>query len=136
EPGDVYTISRDNVAWLCEYYKYGPMPFDVLIVDESSSFKNHRSMRFKALRKSIMHFNRVVLLTGTPAPNTLMDLWAQLYLLDGGKRLGRFITAYRQIYFTPGASSGHIVYSYKLRPGAEKVIYQRIGDICLSMKAK
>lgn len=133
-PGDVYTISRDNVAWLCQHFKFGAMPFDVLVIDESSSFKNPKSMRFKALRKCIMYFNRVVLLTGTPAPNGLIDLWAQIYLLDNGERLGRFITDFRSKYFYPGATNGHIVYNYKLKDQGEQAIYKQIGDICLSMK--
>lgn len=136
QPGDVFTISRDNVAWLCQHYKFGAMPFDMLVIDESSSFKNHRSMRFKALRKCIMHFERVVLLTGTPAPNGLLDLWAQMFLLDNGQRLGRFITQYRNKYFYPGATNGHIVYNYKLKDQGEQAIHRQIGDICLSMKAK
>ena len=92
---DVYVVNRENVVWLCEYYRYR-MPFDMLVVDESSSFKNPTAKRFRALRKVLPCFDRRVILTGTPAPNTLMDLWAQMYLLDGGKALGKTITSYRQ----------------------------------------
>ena len=127
---DVYVISRDIVKWLSSY-KY---EFDMLVIDESSSFKNPKSQRFKALKK--MQFNRVVELTGTPSPNSLVDLWSQIYLLDEGKRLEKSITRFRRIYFTPGASSGHIVYNWSLKRGGEKIIHQKIRDICLSMSAK
>lgn len=95
---DIYLISRDNVAWLCGQFE-GPLPFDALILDESSSFKNHRSQRFKALKMKQSGFKRVVELTGTPSPNGYLDLWAQLYLLDRGLRLEPFITRYREKYF-------------------------------------
>lgn len=129
---DLYLVSRDNVKWLCDLYG-GVLPFDMLVIDESSSFKNHRSQRFKALRK--VPFDRVVLLTGTPAPNGLIDLWSQIYLLDKGERLGRTIGAYRERYFTPGHSNGHIVYNYRLRKGSDEKIRNEISDICISMKA-
>lgn len=131
---DIYITNRENTVWLMEQYHYQP-PFDMLVLDESSSFKNPQAKRFKALRKCRSCFSRMILLTGTPSPNNLMDLWAQLYLLDGGERLGRTLTAYRHNYFKPDKTNGPIVYSYKiLGPNAEKEIYRRIGDICLSMK--
>lgn len=132
---DVYVINRENVQWLCQYYKKA-LPFDMLVIDESSSFKNPQAKRFKELRKKRGSFNRIVILTGTPAPNTLMDLWTQIYLLDGGERLGQTITAYRMNYFAPDKTDGHVVYSYRLLPDADKRIYSRIQDICMSLKAK
>ena len=129
---DIYIINREMVAWLCEQYRQ--LPFDMLIIDESSNFKNPQAKRFKALKKQRGVFSRIVLLTGTPAPNTLEDLWAQVYLLDAGERLGHTITAYRSKYFTPAMTNGHVVYSYKLRKGADKAIHNKIRDICLSMK--
>ena len=128
----VYVISRDNVQWLCAQYGGSGLPFDMLVIDESSGFKNHKSKRFKALR--LMHFKRAVLMTGTPSPNGLIGLWAQLYLLDKGERLGKTIGQYREEFFTPGASKGHIVYNYKVKKGSEEKIYKAIGDICISMK--
>lgn len=135
---DVYVINRENVTWLCEYYVHNirQWPFDMLVVDESSSFKNPRAKRFKALRKFRGLFDRVVILTGTPAPNTLMDLWSQIYLLDGGERLGRTITEYRDRYFVPDKTNGHIVYSYRLKPSAQADIYKRLQSVCMSLKAE
>ena len=135
EDADIYVVNRDVVKWLVGYYR-AKWPFDMVVVDESSSFKNPASQRFKALRKVRPLVQRVVLLTGTPAPNGLMDLWSQLYLLDRGERLGRTLTEYRERYFRPGQQSGHIVYSYDARPGAEQEIFRRIGDICVSMKSE
>lgn len=132
---DCYVINRENVVWLCEHYKYR-LPFDMLVIDEASSFKNPRAKRFRALRRAAPCFSRVVLLTGTPAPNTLMDLWAQIYLLDAGKALGRTLTAYRQRYFRPDKCNGFIVYSYRLRDaGAEEEIYRAIAPEVMSLKA-
>lgn len=133
---DIYIIGRDNVAWLCGLYGGNMLPFDMLIIDESSSFKSPKSMRFKALKRVQPSFSRVVILTGTPAPNGLMDLWSQVYLLDRGERLGKTITTYRHDFFSPGARNGHIIYKYELRKGAEDMIHEAIGDICMSMKAK
>ena len=107
----------------------------MLVVDESSSFKNPRAKRFKSLRRVRGLFDRIVILTGTPAPNTLMDLWSQIYLLDGGERLGRTITEYRDRYFVPDKTNGHIVYSYRLKASAEKDIYKRLQTVCMSLKA-
>lgn len=131
---DIYVMNRENVIWLCDKYKGKPLPFDMLVIDESSSFKNPQAKRFKALKRHT--FDRVVLLTGTPAPNTLMDLWPQIYLLDKGERLGRTITEYRRRYFRPDKTNGHVVFSYALIPGADSQIYGRITDICMSLKAK
>lgn len=135
-PADIHTIGRDNVTWLCNYYGSN-LPFDMLIIDESSSFKNHNSLRFKALKLAISSFTRIVLLTGTPAPNSLLDLWAQIYLLDRGERLGRFISHYRNNFFIPNQRNGSIIYNYKLKAKAsEQEIYKKIKDICISMKAE
>lgn len=133
--GDIYTIGRDNVSWLCGQYGGNMLPFDMLVIDELSSFKNPKSVRFKALRGVQPCFKRVVGLTGTPAPNGLIDLWSQMYLLDRGKRLGKFITQYRDEYFRPGKRNGHIVYKYDIKQDSERRIYEAIGDICMSMKA-
>lgn len=133
---DIYTLGRDNVAWLCGIYGNGKLPFDMLVIDELSSFKNPKSVRFKALRAAQPFFKRIVGLTGTPAPNGLIDLWSQIFLLDRGDRLGRFITTFRSSFFRPAGQSGHIVYKYALNKGGEEEIYRRIGDICMSMKAK
>lgn len=134
---DIYVMNRENVQWLYEYLnKKKQFPFDMLVIDESSSFKNPQAKRFKAMRKMRPLFKRIVILTGTPAPNTLMDLWAQMYLLDGGERLGKTITEYRTRYFRPDKTNGYIVYSYRLQQGADNVIYDKIQDICMSLKAK
>ncbi len=131
---DVYVINRENVQWLVE--KSGvEWDFDMLVIDELSSFKNSQSKRFKSLMKIRPKVRRVIGLTGTPASNGLMDLFAEYKLLDMGKRLGRFITAYRTSYFKPDKMSGPVVYSYKPLPFAEKVIYQKISDITISMKS-
>lgn len=132
---DLYIISRDNIAWLCGQYGGSMLPFDMLIIDESSSFKSPKSQRFKALRHVQPSFDRVVLLTGTPAPNGLIDLWSQIYLLDRGERLGKTITMYRDRYFRPNQRNGHIVYNYKINNDGEERIHGKIKDICMSMKA-
>ena len=133
---DIYTIGRDNVVWLCGLYGGSRLPFDMLVIDELSSFKNPQSKRFKALKMVQPSFKRVVGLTGTPAPNGLIDLWSQMYLIDRGERLGKYITEYRRNFFSPGKSNGHIVYQYNLQQGAEQRIYGAIDDIVMSMKAK
>jgi len=136
ENADVYTIGRDNVSWLCGLYGGGMLPFDMLIIDESSSFKNHKSLRFKALKIVQPSFDRVVLLTGTPAPNGLVDLWPQMYLLDRGERLGKTITSYREEYFK-NVSRSHQYQILKPRNDDQiKRIHGKISDICISMKAK
>lgn len=128
----IYIINRENVAWLVENTVWH---FDALVIDELSSFKSSKAQRFKALKKVRPLCKRVIGLTGTPAPNTLIDLWPQMYLLDMGQRLGRFITHYRERFFTPDRRNRDVVYSYKLREGAEQKIYELISDICISMKA-
>lgn len=132
---DIYIISRDNITWLCGQYGGSMLPFDMLVIDESSSFKNPKSLRFKALRRVQPSFDRVILLTGTPAPNGLIDLWSQIYLLDRGERLGKTVGAYRERYFTPGQRNGHIVYNYKIKDTGESRIHDQIQDVCMSMKA-
>ncbi len=132
---DIHLISVDNVAWLCGMYS-GYMPYDTLILDESSCFKSPKSQRFKALRLVLKNFKRIVILTGTPAPNSLIDLWPQIYILDRGERLGKNITDYREEYFKPGQTNGHVVYNYRLKTNCEQRIHAAISDICLSMSAK
>ena len=131
---DITIINRENLQWLVDYSGI-PFDFDMVVIDELSSFKNHQSKRWKAMMKVRPRIKRIVGLTGTPASNSLMDLWAEFRVLDMGERLGRFITAYRTDYFTPDKRNGQIVYSYKLLPGAEDAIYHKISDITISMKA-
>lgn len=131
---DIYIVSRDNIAWLCGLYGGSMLPFDMLVVDESSSFKSPKSKRFKALKLVQPSFDRVLLLTGTPAPNGLIDLWSQIYLLDRGERLGKFISHYREKYFKAGKRNGAIVFNYNLKESCEQRIHKQIGDICISMK--
>lgn len=131
---DIYIINRENVQWLVEQSGV-PFNYDMVVIDELSSFKNHQAKRFKALMKVRPKAKRVVGLTGTPSSNGLMDLWAEFRLLDMGERLGRFIGQYRTAYFRPDKMNGHIVYSYKPLPNAEKQIYEKISDITISMKA-
>ena len=133
---DIYIISRDNVAWLTGQFGGSMLPFGMLVIDESSSFKNPKAVRFKALKAVQPSFQRVVILTGTPIPNGLIDLWPQIYLLDRGQRLGKTITAYREAFFKPDKQNGAIVYSYKPLQDSEQEIHKRIDDICMSMKAK
>lgn len=134
-PGDVHVINRENVEWLVDYYR-ASWPFDMLVIDELSSFKNGQAKRFKALKLVRPYINRIVGLTGTPAPNGLTDLWAQIYLLDQGARLGKSVTEYRKRYFYPGASNGHIVYEYKPKNGAQEAIDEALSDICISMRSE
>lgn len=133
---DIYVINRENVKWLVDRYKPDKFPFDCWILDESSSFKNPNAQRFRWLKKVRKCAKRVIALTGTPVPNGLMDIWAQLFLLDGGQRLEKYISHYRAKYFVPAGGQGHIVYDYDLQPGADKIILGKIRDICLSMDAK
>lgn len=130
---DVYITNRENLPWLVDHVGHD-WPFDMVVIDELSSFKNHQAKRFKALRKMRPHINRIIGLTGTPAPNSLMDLWAQFALIDGGDRLGKFITRYRNQYFLPDKRNGAQIYTYKPRPGAEQEIYDAISDITVSMR--
>ena len=132
---DVYVVNRENVQWLADFY--GPRwPFRTVVVDELSSFKSRQAKRWKALRRARPSIARLWGLTGTPAPNGLMDLWAQMALVDRGERLGRFVGPYRERYFVPGRRSGHVVYDWALKPGAEEAIFAAIGDVALSMRAK
>lgn len=131
-PAEVYVINRENVPWLCE--TLFDWPFDMVVIDELSSFKSVQAKRFKALRKVRGHIRRIVGLTGTPAPNGLIDLWPQIYLLDRGERLGKTVGAYRARYFTPDRANGHIIYSYRLLPGADEAIQARIADVCMSLR--
>ncbi len=132
---DVYCINRENVPWLVKHYGLG-WPFDLVIVDESSNFRNPSAQRFKALRKVRPLIKYIWELTGTPRPRSLLDLWAQLYLLDRGERLGKTFTEYKNRYFTPGRRNGYVVYEWVPRPGAEDEVYSKISDICVSMKAR
>ena len=129
---DIYIINRENVDWLVSNTAFD---YDMVVIDELSSFKNHQSKRFKALMKVRPKVKRIVGLTGTPASNGLMDLFAEFHLLDMGERLGRFIGQYRNEYFTPDKQNGYIVYSYKPLHDAEERIYEKISDITVSMKA-
>ncbi|MBE7727929.1 MAG: DEAD/DEAH box helicase [Enterocloster citroniae] len=131
---DIYLINRENVQWLISESGI-PFDFDMVVIDELSSFKNHQTKRFKALMKVRPKVKRIVGLTGTPSSNGLMDLWAEFRLLDMGERLGRFIGQYRTSYFRPDKQNGQVVFSYKPLPGAEKQIYGKISDITISMKS-
>lgn len=128
----LYIINRENVSWLVENQRWD---FDMVVIDELSSFKSNQAQRFKALKKVRPLVSRIVGLTGTPAPNSLLDLWPQMYLMDMGQRLGRFIGGFRERFFMPDKRSREIIYSYKPREGAEEAIYDLISDICISMKA-
>jgi len=134
---EIYVINRENIPWLVSRQAaLKTWPFDMIVLDELSSFKNSRAERFKALRRVLPAVRRIVGLTGTPAPNGLLDLWSQIYLLDRGERLGKTITSYRDRYFIPGHRNGMVVYSWVPVAGAPKEIYSRIGDICMSMTAE
>lgn len=134
EKADIYIINRENVDWLVNKSGY-KFDFDMIVIDELSSFKNHQSKRFKSLMKIRPKVKRIVGLTGTPSSNGLMDLFAEFKVLDLGERLGYFIGQYRNTYFKPDKTNGAIVYSYKPLPNAEDSIYERISDITVSMKA-
>ena len=130
---DIYIINRENVQWLIEESGL-PFDYDMVVVDELSSFKSHQAKRFKSLMKVRPKVKRIVGLTGTPSANGLMDLWAEFRLLDLGQRLGRFIGNYRETYFTPDKRNQQVIFSYKPKPGAEEAIYRQIADITISMK--
>jgi SNF2 family DNA or RNA helicase len=138
QKADVYLLSRDNMAWFASTYRGIKVLGSnvMLVIDESSSFKNPKSLRFKALKTLQPSFNRVVILTGTPAPNGLIDLWSQVYLLDRGERLGKTISFFRERYFNKGKTNGHIVFSYVPKADGDQEIHKAIGDICISMKAE
>lgn len=136
EPGDIWVINRENVPWLVDHLR-NAWPFDMVILDESSSFKNPQAKRFRALRSVLPRIRRLVELTGTPAPNGLEDLWAQIFLLDGGERLGKTISSYRDAYFTQDRSyPGQTYRTYSPQPGADVRVREAIADICVSMKAE
>lgn len=132
QDGDVYVINRENVVWLVETLG-ARWPFDGIVIDELSSFKSSRSKRWRALRRVIGAAKYVYGLTGTPAPNGYIDLWPEMYLLDRGQRLGRTLGEFRNTYFNPGAHKGHIVYEWRLKPGAKARIDAKLSDLCLSM---
>lgn len=134
-PADIHIINRENVAWLVEECGKD-WPFDMVVIDELSSFKSTKAKRFRALRRVRPRIKRIVGLTGTPAPNGLIDLWAQVYLLDQGERLGKTITGYRNRYFVPGRRNRHVIYEWDPKPEAEEAIYGKLDDICVSMKAE
>lgn len=134
-PADIHVISRDNFAWLMDKVKPLGLKYDTLVLDELSSFKSNTSVRFKAARALRPLLKRVVGLTGTPAPNSLLDLWPQIYLLDRGERLERTFTNYKNKYFRPGRRNGQIIFTYDILPGADELIHTKIADICVSMKA-
>lgn len=137
ERADIYVINRENVEWLVNYFQQRKekWPFDMVVIDELSSFKSASSQRFKALRRVRPAVKRIVGLTGTPAPNGLLDLWPQVYLLDGGERLGKTLTGYRTRYFNEGRRNAQIVYDWKPKPGAPEKVYELLSDICVSMRS-
>ena len=132
---DFYVINRENVEWLVKQCG-NKWPFDMVVIDELSSFKSSSAKRFRALRKVRPYIKRIVGLTGTPAPNGLIDLWPQIYLLDGGQRLGNTITGYRDRYFNPGRRSRNVVFNWVPKEGAEEAIHKKLSDLCVSMQAK
>lgn len=135
-PADIYVINRENVVWLVDTMDAWPggWPFPIVVIDELSSFKSGQAKRWKALRRVRGRIRRIIGLTGTPRPNGLADLWPEVYLLDQGARLGKTITAFRTRYLVPDRMSGHIVYSYRPKEGAEAEVYDRLGDICMSIR--
>lgn len=134
-PADIYIINRENVCWLVDYYR-NSWPFDMVVVDESSSFKSHKAKRFKSLASVGCHIKRLIELTGTPSPNSLSDLWSQVFLLDGGERLEKKYTHFRERYFDIGDRVNNVVYNYEIKPGSEQSILDKISDICISMKSE
>lgn len=134
-PASVYIINRDNVPWLVEYYR-NSWPFDMVVLDEASSFKNPQAKRFKALKCIRPKISRLVELTGTPAPQGLIDLWSQIFLLDGGLRLGRSISSYRDRWFQPDKRNREQIFTYKVRNGADVEIKNILADICIHMKSE
>ena len=134
-PADVYVINRENTEWLVDYYK-NDWPFDMVVIDELSSFKNNNSKRFKALKTVRPLIHRIIGLTGTPAPNGYIDLWAQIYLLDQGKRLGKYISHYRENFFEPDKRDSQRIYTWKAKESSVDIIKNKISDICISLQAK
>lgn len=129
---DIYIIGKEQVVWLCETVGKS-WPFDMVVVDELSTFKNHQAQRFKTLKKQVKKFKRFIGLTGTPAPRGIPDLWSQIYLIDAGTRLGKSIGSFRKTYLTPERSNGYIVYSWAVRNGAQKEIEEKISDVVMSL---
>ncbi|MBQ8793931.1 MAG: DEAD/DEAH box helicase [Clostridia bacterium] len=134
QEADIYIINRENVVWLVEYYK-NRWPFDMVVIDELSSFKSSKAQRFRALKKVRKHIRRIVGLTGTPSPNGLLDLWPEMYLLDEGKALGKTLTSYRDMYFLPDKRNQQVIFSWRPKTGAEEAIYKKLEGLCVSMKA-
>lgn len=132
---DIWIINRENVEWLVDLYGKD-WPFDMVVIDELSSFKSSKAKRFRALRKVRPMIKRIVGLTGTPAPNGLIDLWPQVYLLDQGERLGKTVTGYRSRYFEPGKRNRTVIFTWDPKPGAEEAIYSKLEDLCVSMSAE
>lgn len=132
---DIYLINRENVAWLVDYWR-SDWPYDMVVIDELSCFKNPKSKRFKALKKVMPLVDRFIGLTGTPAPKGLPDLWPQVYLMDQGQRLGKTLTTFRSRYLIPGKRNGPVIYEWLLQEGAKRRIYDAISDICMSLKAE
>ena len=132
---DIYIVNRENVVWLVDWYRK-KWPFDMVVIDELSSFKSSKAQRFRALKKVRPYIRRIVGLTGTPAPNGLLDLWPQVYLLDGGQALGKTLTGYRDRYFLPDKRNQQIVYSWKPRPEAESEIYKKLAHLCISLDSR
>ncbi len=133
-PADIYIINRDNVKWLVDYYR-NDWPYDMVVLDEASSFKSNKAQRWKALKSIRGHIRRIVELTGTPAPHSLLDLWPQVYLLDEGQRLGKTIGGFRERYFNPDKRNAVQVFTYKPKDGAEDSVKNLLSDVCISMKA-
>jgi len=131
---EIYIINRENVPWLVDLYRQR-WPFDMVVIDELSSFKSSKAVRFRELKKVRRHIRRIIGLTGTPSSNGLLDLWAQVYLLDFGKSLGRTITGYREEYFLPDKRNATTIFSWKPKAGAEEEIYKRLDGLCISMKS-
>lgn len=134
DKADIYVINRENLVWLVNLFQ-SKFPFRVVVIDELSSFKNHSSQRFKAAKRIRPQLKRLIGLTGTPAPNSLIDLWAPVFLMDQGQRLEENISGYRARYFAPEKAQGHTVFSYRLRKDSKQIIYDKISDICISMKS-
>lgn len=132
---DIYVTNKENTKWLCDQYKK-EWPFDMVVIDELSTFKSPKSQRFKSIKKKLPLINRFIGLTGTPSPNSLQDLWAQVYLIDRGERLESSFSRYRERYFKPTHQVSEHIFKWELRDGSEEKIYKQIEDICLSMKAK
>ena len=134
-PADLYVINRDNVKWLVDYFR-NDWPFDMVVIDEASSFKSQQAQRWKALKSVRAHIRRIVELTGTPAPHSLLDLWPQVYLLDQGERLGRTVGGFRERYFNPDKRDATRVFTYKPKDGAEQAVKALLSDVCISMRAE